>query len=68
MIEHGFTNKIREILAANFGKASDEIFEKALLLQYINHKTKAANRWSKSRGSFASLYAIYVLVEDYIKG
>ncbi|MGO8925515.1 MAG: restriction endonuclease [Limisphaerales bacterium] len=66
MIEHGFTEKIRQVLVAHFGKAAEEIFEKATLLQYINLKTKAANRGSKSRGSFGSLYAVYVLVEDYI--
>ena len=36
------------------------------LLQYINLKTKAANRESKSRAGYANLYAIYVLAEDYI--
>ena len=66
MIEHGFTEKIRGILLSRFGGAAEEIFEKGTLLQYINLKTKAANRGSKSRGSFGSLYAIYVLVEDYI--
>jgi hypothetical protein len=66
MIEHGFTEKIRGILLRRFGRAAGEIFEKGTLLQYINLKTKAANRGSKSRGSFGSLYAIYVLVEDYI--
>jgi hypothetical protein len=67
MIEHAFTATIREILKTRFKEASEEIFEKSLLLQYINEKTKSANRGSKSRGSFANLYAIYVLVEDYIK-
>ena len=33
----------------------------------INIKTKSAQRGSKSRSSFANLYAVYVLVEDYIK-
>lgn len=37
------------------------------LLQYINIKTRSANRGSKSRGSFANHYALYVLVEDYVK-
>jgi hypothetical protein len=35
-------------------------------LQYINLKTRSAERDSKARGSFANLYAIYVLVEDYL--
>jgi len=51
---------------AHFGGGAEEMLEKATLLQYINLKTKAANRGSKSRGSFANLYAIYVLVEDYL--
>ena len=37
-----------------------------LLLQYLNLKTKSANKGSKSRGAFGNHYAIYVLVEDYI--
>ena len=32
----------------------------------MNIKTKSSNKGSKSRGSFANLYAIYVLVEDYL--
>ncbi|MGI0498128.1 hypothetical protein [Limnospira platensis] len=35
-------------------------------LPYLNIKTKAANRGSKSRAGFANHYAIYVLVEDYL--
>ncbi|MDF5738941.1 MULTISPECIES: restriction endonuclease [unclassified Nostoc] len=35
-------------------------------MQYLNIKTKAANRGSKSRAGFANHYAIYVLVEDYL--
>ena len=32
----------------------------------MNFKTRSANKGSKSRGSFANIYAIYVLVEDYL--
>ena len=67
MTEHAFTKKIREILGDSYGEASELIFEKSLLLQYLNLKTKSANKGSKSRGSFGNNYAIYVLVEDYIK-
>ncbi len=35
-------------------------------MQYLNIKTRAANRGSKSRAGLANHYAIYVLVEDYI--
>jgi hypothetical protein len=65
-MEHEFTKKIKSILEKNFAKSSETIFTKSELLQYVNLKTKSANKGSKSRGSFANLYAIYVLVEDYI--
>lgn len=65
-MEHEFTSSIISILNKFFGEKGAEIFERSYLLQYINLKTRSANRGSKSRGSFANLYAIYVLVEDYI--
>ena len=66
-MEHTFTTKIKEILSKHFGQMADEIFKHSSLIQYLNRKTKSANKGSKARGSFANLYAIYVLVEDYIK-
>ena len=36
------------------------------MIQYINEKTKSVSKGSKSRSSFANLYAIYVIIEDYI--
>lgn len=57
IVRHSFTTIIESILYQNFGNNADEIFEKSLLLQYINQKTKSANRGSKARGSFANLYA-----------
>jgi len=65
-MEHEFTKKIKEILKKNFGGPSDRLFSESQIIQYLNIKTKSANKGSKSRGSFANLYAIYVLVEDYI--
>ncbi len=65
-MEHEFTKTIKSILEKSFPKASEKIFSKSELVQYLNIKTKSANKGSKSRGSFANLYAIYVLVEDYI--
>lgn len=65
-MKHQFTNIIEEILKRHFAEDSTDIFDKSQLLQYINIKTKSANSGSKARGSFANLYAIYVLVEDYI--
>lgn len=66
-MNHEFTDKISEILKKHFSKNAEAIFDKSELLQYINLKTKSANRDSKARGSFANLYAIYVVVEDYLQ-
>lgn len=68
MTEHSFTKKIMEVLTQHYGKDAAEIYEKGYLLQYLNIKTRSADKGSKSRGSFANLYAIYVLVEDYLNG
>ena len=65
-MESSFTNTIKNILQEHFGDKAESVFESSNLLQYINIKTKSANRGSKSRGSFANLYALYVLIEDYI--
>jgi hypothetical protein len=63
---HAFTDEIERILKKHFGENAADVFSLSSLLGYVNHKTKAANRGSKSRGSFANHYALYVLVEDYI--
>ncbi len=66
-MEHEFTAQIRQILASEFGKDSNTIYEVSPLIQYLNIKTRSATRGSKARGSFANLYAVYVLVEDYLR-
>src|SRR4030042_4118629 len=65
-MEHEFTKIIKDILRKNFGGVSEQIFSESQIIQYLNIKTKSACKGSKSRGSFANLYAIYVLVEDYL--
>jgi hypothetical protein len=67
-MEHSFTQTIKSVLQKHFAAQADEVFERSLLLQYLNLKTRSANRGSKSRSSFANLYAIYVLIEDYLAG
>jgi hypothetical protein len=64
---HVFTAEIINILKNHFGDYAEDIFEASSLLGYLNNKTKSANRGSKARGAFANHYALYVLVEDYIK-
>lgn len=65
-MEHEFTQHIYAILEANYEKKANKVFENSLLIQYLNEKTRSATKGSKARGSFANLYAIYVLVEDYV--
>ena len=65
-MENIFTTNIKTVLQKHFSKNADDIFDKSQLIQYINEKTRSANKGSKARSSFASLYAIYVIVEDYL--
>ena len=65
-IQHDFTDKITEILEFHHGEQGARLLGTSTLLQYLNYKTKAANRGSKSRAGLGNHYAIYVLVEDYI--
>ena len=66
-MDHEFTENIIAVLYGHFGKDADEILARSDLIQYLNYKTRSASRDSKARGSFANIYAIYVLVEDYLK-
>lgn len=65
-MEHIFSIKIKEILQNNFGEDAEDIFDKSHLLKYVNFKTRSANKGAKSRSSFGTLYAIYVILNDYI--
>lgn len=67
MFFHDFTDIIISEIEKMLKIDGKEVLQASPLLEYINIKTKSANRGSKARGSFANLYAIYVLVEDYIK-
>ena len=65
---HGFSERIDEILRSHFAEKAADVIGKSELIQYLNIKTRAANRGSKARSGFANHYAIYVLIEDYING
>lgn len=67
MVKHEFTNEIINQIEQDLKIKGEELIKFTPLLGYINIKTRSANKGSKSRGSFANLYAIYVLLEDYIK-
>jgi hypothetical protein len=66
-VEHSFTDSILAVLSKHFGDSARELFAASPLLGYLNSKTKAANRGSKARGAFANHYALYVVIEDYIR-
>ncbi len=63
---HDFTKIIVDILDKYSSNNGEEILKNSEIIRYLNIKTKAANRGSKSRAGFANHYAIYVLIEDYI--
>lgn len=65
-MEHIFTANIKKALTKYFGKHSEDIFNNSQLIQYLNFKTQSVNKGSKARSSFANLYAIYVIIEDYL--
>lgn len=67
LVRHQFTSTITSILDDLYNNTGNELLVSSPLLQYINIKTRAANRGSKSRLGLANHYAIYVLVEDYVK-
>lgn len=67
IIKHSFTDAIIEVLTKYYAEYALEVFEASQLLGYLNSKTKSANRGSKARGAFANHYALYVVIEDYVK-
>lgn len=64
---HSFTDEILSILKQHFSEDYEKVFKVSPLLQYLNKKTNAASKNSKARNAFANLYALYVLIEDYIE-
>lgn len=66
MMENTFEIYVRKYLHNKYGEKADEIYTFSYLLQYIVYKTKSVNKGAKARGSFANLYAIYVIIEDYL--
>ena len=66
-MEHQFTSTILSIVREDVGEHGDVIYQQSELLRYLNEKTRSASRGSKSRSAFGNLYALYVLVEDYVR-
>ncbi|MEZ5671055.1 MAG: hypothetical protein R3E08_01195 [Thiotrichaceae bacterium] len=66
-MEHAFTPQILQILQDFFGEDGEIIFERSLLLQYLNIKTRSASSGSKSRGSLAISTLFMYLWKNYLK-
>lgn len=64
-MESTFASYIKSYLNEKYGKDAESLFSMSHILQYLVYKTKSANKGAKARGSFANLYAIYVIIEDY---
>lgn len=62
-----FEQYIKSYLQEHYGTLAEDLFAKSHILQYLAYKTKSANRGAKARSSFANLYAIYVIIEDYLQ-
>ena len=65
-MENSFEEYIKEYLNEHYGKNAGPLYKQSQILQYLVYKTKSANKGAKSRAGFANLYAIYVIVEDYL--
>lgn len=65
-MEKTFESRIKNYLHSKYGEDAEQLYSLSNLLQYLVKKTLSANKSAKARGSFANLYAIYVVVEDYI--
>lgn len=60
-------NFVIDVLDAHYKpETAKRVFAESFLIQYLDKKTRSVNRSSKSRASFANIYAIYVLVKDYL--
>lgn len=57
--KHDFTDEIVAILDRNTIEKGEEILKKSEIIQYLNIKTKAANRGSKSRAGLVPRYALF---------
>ena len=65
-METTFEAYIKGYILEKYKEDAEQLYSQSHLLQYLVNKTKSANKGAKARGSFANLYAIYVIVEDYI--
>ena len=66
-MENSHKNFVLEVLDAHYKpEIAKKVFATSFLIQYLDKKTRSVDRSSKSRASFANIYAIYVLLKDYL--
>lgn len=58
---------IKEILEKNYGDSWENFYNKSDLIKYLNLKSKAIHSDSKARRSLANWYAIYAILDSYVK-
>ena len=56
---------VADILKAEYGAKFQEIYDKSLLIQYLDKKMKAVHGDSKTRRNLANIYAIYSVLYFY---
>ena len=56
---------VEEILKEDFSTDFQYVYDKSMLLQYLDKKMKAVHGNSKARRSLASIYAIYSILHFY---
>lgn len=67
MSKNASNHFVQDVVINQFGEEiGNQLCQNSQLIQYLAIKTKSVNSSSKARGSFANLYALYVLIEDYI--
>lgn len=56
---------VATIMYEEYNEEGKKVYQESLLIQYLNSKMNAVNGNSKSRRSFANIYAIYSLLVVY---
>ena len=56
---------VRVILQSNFHESYQRVCDQSFLIQYLDSKMRAVHRNSKSRRSFANIYAVYAILHFY---
>lgn len=66
-MENLHKNFVLEVLDSHYKpEIAKKVFATSFLIQYLDKKTRSVDRSSKSRASFANIYAIYILIKDYL--